>query len=139
MKRLLILLTAGALTGCASAPPDPWLDLAAEPPTATMPPTCGEFPLPTAVEAAGIVYDANAVRALDIWKECAEASITVALERTREVNQHRIAEAALIDAGKHQRRIAELRREMLDDERKARGWERLQYWFLLGILGAAAL
>ena len=146
MKTLLTSWIVGAslilVSGCAVTPAEnPWDDIELQQEVATDPQDCGEFPLPDVVDATSnsITYDVDGTRKLDLYRECAAVNQAVAVERTDEVNQHRIAEAALVDAGKHQRAIAEMRREMLEEERRARAWNNVTYWVLIGLLGAAAL
>ena len=141
MRAFALSLIAGAsLSACASAPPaNPWDDVDVSEEIASTPPDCGSFPMPSAIEDDRITYDEAGVNALDAYRTCAETNQIVAAERTAEVNQHRVAEASLVEAGQHQRRIAELQRELLEDERRARFWERTQYWFMIVVLGAASL
>ena len=86
-----------------------------------------------------VTYNLAGTQALDAFRSCAGSVAEVATERTAEVNAHRQAEAGLVEMGKAQRRIADLRAQELAEERRSRVWRELGYWVVIGLLGAAAL
>jgi len=65
------------------------------------------------------------------------ANYDIASEHIVQIESMRDATQDLVEAGQHQRRIAEMKQEMLDDERRHHFWQSLGYWVL--IAGAVAL
>lgn len=70
-------------------------------------------------------------------RECAMANYDIASEHVIQIKEMRIATGHLVEAGQAQRRIAEMKQQMLDDERRHHFWQSLGYWVL--IAGAIAL
>jgi hypothetical protein len=139
MNRLLILSILGAsLSSCASTPtPNPWDDIVVPAEGATVPLDCGEFPLPNDLSEDDITYSADGVRALEAYRVCSETNQQIGAAHAEQVDDLRRGTAALVDAGKHQRAIAEMRREMLEEERRHALWERVQYWVVILAMAAA--
>lgn len=133
-------MIAGALSACATTnTPDPWAGLEVSEERAARPLECGPFPLPLQATENGFIYDPAGVRALDAYKACAETNQAVADAHAAQIDANRAGQAALIEAGQAQHRVVALQREIIEEERRARFWERLQYWFLIAVFGAAAL
>lgn len=132
------MIVGAALSGCAASPPDnPWGDLTTETDPATTSIDCGGFPMPAEVIGDSLIYERPGANALESYRVCSEANQVIAAENAAQVNELKVARAALVDAGSAQRNIAEMRQEMLQDERRHHFWQSLGYWVL--IIGAVAL
>lgn len=138
MKRSLTFLIVGlSLSGCATVEENPWADLVVETEPAETALDCGSFPMPAASDGQGITYDAAGVNALEAYRTCSEANQGIANEHAAQVDQLKIVRQALTEAGQAQRNVAEMRQEMLEEERRHHFWQSLGYWVL--IIGAVAL
>ncbi len=138
MNRLLILLIIGSISGCATSPPEsPWEGLTVDTRPAVASLDCGPFPLPTRATAVEIVYDEAGVNALEVYRVCSEANQDNVDEHAAQIMQLKVARNALVDAGKAQRNIADMRAEMLEDERRHHFLQSVGYFVL--IIGAIAL
>jgi len=141
MSRLAIFSIIGVvllLSGCATTPPEsPWTGLTVDTKPAAAALDCGPFPLPTRATAAEIAYDEAGVNALEVYRVCSEANEANVDEHAAQIMQLKVARNALVDAGKAQRNIADMRAEMLDDERRHNFWQNIGMWVL--VVGAIAL
>lgn len=138
MRTLLTLLIVGVVTACTATPVEnPWDDISVSADDATRPVHCGSFPLPDVFDGDNITYSAAGVRALDTYRVCAEGNHDIADAHADQIEEHRRAAQALVDAGRHQKRIADMRAEMLADERRHMVWERVQYWVVIVAMAAA--
>ncbi len=138
MRTLLLCSIIGlGLSGCASAPLDPWQDLDVNVEQAVGSIDCGRFPMPITASAAEIIYDEDGVNALEAYRVCSEANEAIVGEHAAQIGQLKIARKALVEAGQSQRNIAEMRQTMLADERRHHLFQSAGYWVL--ILGAVAL
>jgi hypothetical protein len=138
MRIFLTSLIVGlSLSGCATVEESPWTDLTVETDPAETALNCGSFPMPTSSDESGITYDADGVNALEAYRVCSEANEGVANEHAAQIDQLKTARKALTEAGEAQRNVAEMRQEMLEDERRHHFWQSLGYWVL--IVGAVAL
>lgn len=137
MRRYLTFLIAGlSLSGCATVEENPWADLVVETEPAVTALDCGSFPMPIS-SGEGIVYDLAGVNALEAYRVCSEANQDIANEHAAQVDQLKIVRQALTEAGQAQRNVAQMRQEMLEEERRHHFWQSLGYWVL--IVGAVAL
>lgn len=140
MRRSLICLLAGALSGCAAIPAeDPWQDLTVETEPAVRPNDCGKLPGPSEATETMVVYDVAAANRLERYRLCAEDNQGIAAENAAAIDELKIVRKSLTGAGAAEHRIAEMRREILEEERRHMLWERLEYWAIILALGAAAL
>jgi len=138
MKILPIFLLVGLLSGCATAPADnPWADLTTETDPAAIPLDCGSFPLPDEVVGNSIVYSLEGTQRLEQYRVCSEANLAIAAEHAAQIGDLKDSRAALTSAGAHQRNIADMRLEMLEDERRHNLWSSVAYW--VAIIGLGAL
>ena len=137
MKLLTCLIVFAVLSGCATAPVDPWQGLTVDTKPAATPIDCGSFPLPVRASETEIVYDKAGSNDLADYMDCSEANEAIATEHALQIGQLKIARKSLVEAGQAQRRIADMKQEMLDDERRHHFWQSLGYWVLIG--GAIAL
>ena len=74
---------------------------------------------------------------VDAMRECAMANYDIASEHVVQIESMRDAVGNLIEAGQHQRRIAEMKQEMLDDERKSSLYQRLGLYGIIIAMGLA--
>jgi hypothetical protein len=139
MKKFLTFLIAGSLSACVTAPPEnPWDDLTVETDPAATPVDCGQFPAPTSATGTEIAYDQAGVNELEAYRVCSEANAAIADEHAAQIGELKTSRAALVEAGQSQRNIAEMRQEMLQDERQHHFWQSLGYWVII-IAAVAAL
>ena len=135
--RLTIFLIAGVvLSGCATAP-NPWQDLTVDTSPAATPIDCGSFPYPTGVQDESIIYDNAGVNDLERYRECSEANEAIAQEHALQIGYLKQSRYHLVEAGKAQKSIADMRQTMLEDERKHRFWSSIGYWIVIIGLGSA--
>lgn len=139
MRMLLTFLIVGlSLSGCASAPPDnPWDSLTVDTDPAATSIDCGRFPAPTDATGAQIVYNEAGVNELEAYRVCSEANAGMANEHAAQIGELKTSRAALVEAGKSQRNIADMKQVMLEDERRHNFWTSIGYWILIVGMGAA--
>ena len=137
-KQLIIFCLAGAaLSGCASAPVDPWAELTVDESPAALAVDCGSFPLPDAVNGDNLVYSNAGANDLEAYRRCSEANAAIVQQHALQIGQLKRSRAALVDAGRSQRNIATMRQEMLEDERKHQFWQSVGYWAVIIGMGLA--
>jgi len=140
MNQLRTLLIIGALLspGCAVSPSEsPWNGLSTETDAATAALDCGSFPAPITQTEVEIAYDQTAVNALEAYRVCSEANQANVDEHAAQIMQLKIARQGLVEAGQAQRNIAEMRAQMLEDERRHHFWSNVGQWILILGMGAA--
>jgi len=64
------------------------------------------------------VYDKAGLNDLNAYRQCSEANEGIAGEHALQIGQLKIARKGLVEAGLAQRHIADMREEMLKDERQ---------------------
>ena len=133
MRMLLIFSAVGVLSGCVTQPADPWQDLTVEVEPATAPIEC-RMPLPDEVIGQSIVYET--AHSLEAYRVCSEANEALVEEHAAQIQQLKIPRQHLVEAGQAQRHIADMRQEMLEDERRHNFWTSVGYWVV--IIGLAA-
>lgn len=140
MRKWLLLLMVGAgLNGCAATPaPNLWDDIEVPTGAAVTPLDCGQFPLPTIFNDAGASYDKAGVNLLEAYRVCAETNAEAGVANAEQIEFLRLAATDLVVAGQHQRHIADMRLEMLEDERRHNFWTSVGYWVVIVALGYAA-
>jgi len=137
MRQLALFLIAGAsLSGCVTTP-NPWLGQVTETEAAAAPVDCGSFPMPTQFDGDNITYDNAGVNDLEAYRVCSEANKAIAAEHAAQIGELKTARAALVSAGAAQRNIADMRQEMLEDERKHNAVMSVGYWIIILGLGLA--
>lgn len=139
MRLLAIFLIAGALSACVTPQPNPWDSIEVVSQPATKPLDCGGFPYPSEVIGESIVYDNSGANALEAYRACSEANEDIAAEHAQQIDQLHIATKGLVEAGQAQRRIADMRQQILEEERRHWFFERIGYWAGFLIIGAATL
>jgi len=125
------LLIVGGLLGCVTAPPaNPWDSVEVPSEVIETPLPCYELPEP-------VVLDDIGRGRIEAMRECAMANYDIASEHVIQIKQMRDATRDLVDAGQHQRRIAEMKQEMLDDERKSNFFEKIGLYAVILAMGIA--
>ena len=140
MRTLLLFSISSVilLSGCASGPPhNPWDALTTETSAAVTPLDCGSFPLPTESYPTHVVYDKASLNDLNAYRQCSEANEGIAGEHANQVDQLKIVRKNLTEAGRAQRNIADMKQEMLDDERKRNFFEKIGLYVVIGAMGFA--
>ena len=140
MKKSLIFLIIGASlsAGCAAqSPVSPWAGATTETEHAVAALECGSFPLPVAVEQAELVYDQAGANELEQYRLCSEANQANVDEHAAQIQQLKVSRAALVEAGQAQRNIADMRAQMLEDERRHNFWTSIGYWVVIVAMGLA--
>lgn len=135
MKRLLIFLSVGVSFGCASTPENPWTDLTTDTKPAAQALECGPMPRPTEVVGESILYDNAGVNALESFRQCAEDNAEIVNLHADQIAELKTARNALVEAGLSQRHIADMREQMLEDERKHNFYTSIGYWVIILALG----
>jgi len=127
----LLFCLVGGLLGCATAPAEnPWDSVEIPSEAIETPLPCYELPAPIALDEIG-------QGRIDAMRECAMANYDIANEHIVQIESMRIATQDLVEAGKHQRRIAEMKQEMLDDERTSNFFEKIGLYALILGMGLA--
>ena len=142
MKALLTLLIAGAgLLGCATTPtPDPWASIDVPDRAAKTPLRAPEWPLPSINDEGDAAYSHDQIVALDAYRIVSQGTHDLALAHAHRIDALQDSVAHLTNAGKAQRRVADMRKEILEEERRRNAWEKLTlYGMMLVVLGIAAL
>ena len=134
MRMLLTFLLVGVLSGCATQSPNPWVELETDVSPATQPLNC-VMPLPDEVVGQSIVY--TTAHALEAYRVCSEANEAIAQEHALQIGQLKLARKGLVEAGQSQRAIADMRKEMLEDERRHNFFEKIGYWIVIIGMGTA--
>ena len=130
----------GILVGCAATPtPDPWQGIEVETRPTTTPLVLPVWPLPVEFTEDKAVFDLEGVRALEAYRVAAGGNTEIAAAHADQIDDLRTATKALVDAGKAQRKVADLRLEILEEERRHWMFEKISYWagFLIIGLGVA--
>ena len=140
MRISLIFLIIGLSlsAGCATqAPESPWTAVTTETGAATAALDCGSFPAPTTATGVEIGYDQAGTNALEQYRLCSEANQANVDEHAAQIGQLKVSRAALVEAGQAQRNIADMRAQMLEDERKHNFWTSIGYWVVIVAMGLA--
>ena len=131
---------AGILAGCATPPTaNPWEGIEVQEPGAEMPLELPEFPSPASVGMDTVTFDIDGANAISAYIVTAEANTGIAEEHAGQIDDLRVASQSLVDAGKAQRVVADLRLEILEEERRHWFWEKTGYWAGFLIIGLAVV
>lgn len=129
---------AGALLGCAATPtPDPWEGIEIDRTPAVTPERLNDFPLPTEFTEDSVTFDLAGAQELEAYRVAAEANTVIATEHAGQIDDLKEAAEHLVAAGQAQRKVADLRKEILEEERKHWFWEKTAYWAGFLIIGLA--
>ena len=135
--RLLLIFCLAGLSACATAPVDHWADLTTDTDPATSSLDCGKFPLPDEVVGEDIVYSNAGANRLDAYRVCSEANEAIVNEHVQQIAELKVVRKELTGAGRAQQGIADMRLEMLEDERQHNFWSTIGYWVVIIGMGAA--
>ena len=131
MRYLIILVL---LSGCATQAPNPWQGLDTDLSPATAPIHC-VLPRPDEVIGQSIVYET--AHALEAYRVCSEANEAIVNEHAAQIHQLKLARKGLTEAGQAQRHIANMKQEMLNDERKHNFFEKIGLYVVIIGMGVA--
>ena len=116
MKMLKTLWLVGVLSGCTTIAPDPWLGLDIDLSPATEPLHC-VLPRPDEIVGQSIVY--TSAHGLEAYRVCSEANAAIVTQHALQIGQLKIARKGLVEAGAAQRRITDMHKQMLEEERRS--------------------
>jgi hypothetical protein len=137
MKYYLTLFLAGVLTsGCATDPVNPWDGVDIDEVAVEAPLVLPELPKPTIV-GDQVILDASQAAQIRDYGIIARANTEMASEYSMSINERQRANTALIEAGKAQRMQSELRRGMLEDERRSNFFTNIGLYVVIIALGLA--
>ncbi len=130
MSRLKLLLIAGALiSGCAAAPsPNPWDSVEVKHEPAQRAVEAPRFPLPVEITEEWATFDVAGIRALDLNRQAARANAKNVNAHADQIDALRDAAEHLVEAGRAQRQVADMRAEILLEERRQMMFERFGLW-----------
>lgn len=94
-----------------------------------------EFPSPVSMNEETVTFDLDGANAISAYIVTAEANTGIGNEHAEQIDADRVAIKALVDAGKAQRKVADLRKEILEEERRHWFWEKISYWAGFLIVG----
>jgi len=145
MRAWLTLLAVGASlslsSGCATAPAsDPWAKVEVDLTPAERPVRLPEWPQETSFTEDEVTFDLSGARALEAYRVTGEGNTELAEEHAAQIDDLKDAAATLIETGQAQRRVADLRLEILQEERRHHFIEKITlYAGAILILGVSAL
>ena len=117
MQRFLTFLMISAiLSACATTTPNPWLGLDTDLSPATEPLHC-VLPRPDEIVGQSIIY--TSAHGLEAYRVCSEANAAIVTEHALQIGQLKIARKGLVEAGAAQRRITDMHKQMLEEERRS--------------------
>ena len=126
--------------GCASQSPDPWQGIEVSTDPAPEPLSLPVWPDPVFFDAETVTFDLDGARTLTEFQVTAQTNTELAAELAKQVNQLQTASQALTEAGQAQRVVADLRSEILVEERRQHAWEKAGlYGPIILIIGGAAV
>ena len=137
---LILCLVGSSLTGCATAPDENvWIgiDVPADP--AVRPDPLPDRPIPL-IRDGGLLFTGDQIRALEEYFILAESAEDIAHANADQIDELRKAAAALVDAGEAQFKVAAIRRQIIEEERRQHTFEKVGlYGIILAVIGVAAL
>ena len=140
MSRTYTLFLILTINGCATSPaPNPWDGIEASEYTAEQPLTLAEWPEPTSFGDDVVTFDLAGAKALTEFKIAAETNTDLATEHALEIDQLNMAVTNLAQAGAAQYKLTEMSNQILAEERQRHFYEKITYWVLLLLFGAAAV
>ena len=97
-----------------------------------------DWPAPVDVTETHVTFDLDGAVDLELFREAAVGNQVIASELSAQVEDLRDEADALVQAGQAQRRVAELRKEILEEERKQHAWEKAGLYLGIVLLIATA-
>lgn len=120
-------------TGCATTPePNPW-DLQVGTTPATQPFRLPNKCIPSEVTDNAAIFNVQGIQCLQGYYEIAEANTVIAGAHADQVDRLKDSVTALNEAGAAQRRVADIRKQILEEERKHHFFEKLGLWGLVAL------
>jgi len=121
MRTLILSLISFVvlLSGCATQTLNPWDGLTTETSPAATSLDCGKFPLPAEATETHVVYDKAGLNDLNAYRQCSEANEAIVTEHALQIGQLKLARKGLVEAGAAQRRITDMHKQMLEEERRS--------------------
>jgi hypothetical protein len=104
---------------------------------ATTPLDCGTFPFPSETYKTHVVYDKAGLNDLNAYRTCSEANEAIVSEHAQQIGQLKLARKGLTEAGQAQRRISDMKEQMLEDERRHNLWQTSGLYVVILALGFA--
>ena len=142
MRNYPIVMALLCLSGCSSFEPrdNPWADVEQIPETAPTPAhILPEFP-EFGTSADGLITITPAEgRDLLLLIEASEGNVEILENHAAQIVELRVSHNALARAGQHEYELAELRAQIIDEERRARIWDQITSWVIIAILGVAVV
>lgn len=136
---LMFCLGGSVLTGCATVSPNPWTPLDADTSETTTCDPLPDKPIPD-IQGDTFVYDGQGTAELDQYFILAEACEKIANAHAKQIDQLKQAASSLVEAGKAQRRVADLRAEIIAEERRKHWIEKAGLYAIIALgIGAASL
>lgn len=133
----LILLSSGCVT---SPSPDPWASITLTDKIPAQPIQLVEWPEPAEVTEARVSFDLEGATALLKFQTIAEGNTEIAKAHAAQIVELQKALAGMLEAGRAQRRVSDLRLEILQEERQQHLIEKIGlYVLMVATLGVAAL
>jgi len=88
-----------------------------------------------------VTFDLSGARALEAYRVAGAGNTELAEEHAAQIDDLKDAAATLVETGQAQRRVADLRQEILLEERRHHAIEKISLWagVLLVVIGSAAL
>ena len=144
---LLLCWTIGTTTGCTPAPERPerttWQNIEVPEPVQLSPvplPVLPEISSETINGETRLVMSPDALVDLTAYKTASEANYEMLEATLTEAQALQAASESLIRAGRTEQELSIMRREMLEEERRAAFWERwMNRLLIVGLAVAAAL
>ena len=137
MRIFALFSIIGVLSVCASQAPNPWESIEVPTGEITQPIDLGKFPLPSQSDPRGIWYDIEGTNSLETYRLKAEGNTAIALAHAEQIEALRKGVDGLVEAGKAQRRIADMKQEMLESERRHNFYTSIGYWAVIIGMGFA--
>ncbi len=145
MKKLAFCLIVGALiSGCATPAVNPWVDLTMDTSPAVGPINCGKLPYPSSVSDTNgdgkidtVSYDEDGSNALEAYRACSEDNKEIITQHAGQIMQLKISRKGLTEAGIAQRNIADMRKTMLEEERRHNFWNNIGLYVVIAGMGLA--
>ena len=129
------------ISGCATAPsPDPWASIVLPDQAPAQAEALVDWPAPVSETDQTVTFDLEGATALLKFQTIAEGNTGIAKAHASQIVELQKALAGMLEAGKAQRRVADLRLEILQEERRQHVIEKLGlYALMIATLGVAAL
>lgn len=118
MKNLLMIcLIACVSTSCAIAP-NPWNEIKVPDSEIAYPIVLPDFPDPISSTKTTATYSRDSIEDMVLYVTAADANTKAATANAEQIEDLREGAESLVEAGKSQRQIADMKQTMLDNERK---------------------